>query len=347
MARFIPSAADRARLECFARPEILPIAATAGNKCSGPLSYLSWNVGPHDARVFWGPKKPYIIFGSNSRHTCFGMFLQDFRTLVDWKPLVFGQETFRLATELQRPGGWGVIEKNWFVWWDKDGVLYGHFDFLSEHGGRVFARLDGDGNSGRDLGPLVGYTGEKGTGEVKRGKKNRDVKCMERYFPKIPKGKPEDVHQATNSLRVTLCNRRKNEKGTMSEGHIHGNDEEKEEESECIPDSNNTVIMTIIHHKTFYDYHGQYEPYVVLFRQRKPFELYGISKKPLWIQGRERQSKTRSDMFYVASVNWRDRGLGYHGFLDDVVFLGFGIEDHASGGMDLTMGELLSGIGLC
>lgn len=105
--------------------------------------------------------------------------------------------------------------------------------------------------------------------------------------------------------------------------------------------------MTIVHHKTYYDYHGEYEPYVVLFRQRNPFELYGISKKPLWIRGRERQSAKRSDMFYVTSVSWREKGLGYHGFLDDVVFLGFGIEDRGSGGMDLTMGSLLEGVGLC
>ena len=294
-------------LKCTEWPDVLPIAATAGNKCTGDLMFMGWNIGPHDARVFYGPKKPFIMFGSNSRYACFGMFLQDFRVLVDWKPVTFGQESHRMATELQRPPPYGIVEKNWFIWWDKDDKMYAHYDFVPR---RVFAKLDHNGSAGKDLAPPAA---------------EHDRKCVDRYLPKIPK-ELEDIHQATNSLKITMCRR--------SDGS-------------CVPNNTNTLIMTIVHHKTYYDYHGEYEPYVVLFRQRKPFELYGISKKPLWIHGRERQSKKRSDMFYVASMNWKDRGRKYHGYLDDIVFLSFGIEDHRSGGIDVLASDLFGGLGLC
>lgn len=67
-------------LRCATPPEVLPIAATLSghNKCPPELGFMTWNVGPHDARVFWGPKRPFIIFGSNSKYACFGLFLQDF-----------------------------------------------------------------------------------------------------------------------------------------------------------------------------------------------------------------------------------------------------------------------------
>lgn len=220
-ASFITSpATGSVSLECIDHPETLPIAATPGSKCSGKLAYIAWNIGPHDARVFWGPKKPLVIFGSNSEHACFGMFLQDFRVLVDWKPVTFGEESWRLAKELERPPPWGVIEKNWFVWWDKEGAMYAHYEMFPRRG---FARVDGNGAAGGDLGGLVGrYTEEEegtgaGTGVEGRGRGrekekdwNRDTECMERYFPRLPRNGPEDIHQATNSLRVTLCNRRGN-----------------------------------------------------------------------------------------------------------------------------------------
>lgn len=112
------------RLRCNAPPVILPITLTMGDKCQGTLAFFGYNVGPHDARVFYGPKAPYTIFGSQSSFACFGQWLQDFRVLMDW-----GLETdnyaeeYRNAIEMQRPGKWGPIEKNWFVFWDKKGQI--------------------------------------------------------------------------------------------------------------------------------------------------------------------------------------------------------------------------------
>ena len=59
-------------LGCLEPPVILPIAATFGDKCVDDLAYFSLSIGPHDARVFYGPRMPYAIYGSNSAFTCFG-----------------------------------------------------------------------------------------------------------------------------------------------------------------------------------------------------------------------------------------------------------------------------------
>lgn len=298
---------------------------------------------------------------------------------------------YRLATELQRPPPYSVVEKNWFIFWDDQEKMYAHYEFLPT---RSFAKIDHSGAAGRNLAEVT---------------ESHDQKCLRRYLPKAEdmRHKPEDVHQATNSLSVVLCRRR---------------------DPECVPSSGNTVVMTIVHHKTYYDYHGEYEPYVVLFRGREPFEVFGVSKKPLWIQGKRRlrvrvrgqpergfphhgrgnvntedapaaehdalrggnlgredwhahgqgvegkgkkrvmvkkgglgigrppigipsigrkKKRTHSDMFYVSSINWRDRGRRHKGYLDDVVMLGFGIEDHGSGGMDVVVGDLIGGFGRC
>jgi hypothetical protein len=71
-------------LGCVEPPVILPIAATFGDKCVDDLEYFSLNIGPHDARVFYGPRTPFAIYGSNSAYTCFGQWMVDFRILVDW-----------------------------------------------------------------------------------------------------------------------------------------------------------------------------------------------------------------------------------------------------------------------
>jgi len=103
----------------------------------------------------------------------------------------------------------------------------------------------------------------------------------------------------------------------------------------------------VVQHKKFYDLHAEYEPYVVVFRQEAPFDIYGISRKPIWIHGRERMADGRTNMFYVVSINWKERGLRYHGYLDDVLFVAFGIEDKQTAGIDVVASDLLTGLGLC
>lgn len=309
-------------LACIESPLILPIATTFGDKCVGNLAYFGLNVGPHDARVFYGPGTPYAIYGSNSMYTCFGQWILDFSILVDWPYNRRSGREFRAATELQRPARYRPVEKNWFAFWDELGQMYIHYDVAPQ---RAFAQLNYDGSVGPDLASLA---------------KVSDDECMAMYMPSIGP-ELESIHQATNSLAITLCGRM---------------------DPSCEPNSLNTYILTIFQHKTFYSFHSVYEPYVMLFQQRAPFEIFAISSKPIWINGRGKPGQgkrpdamdadqsepwNQTEMFYVTSMSWKTQGQTYHGFRDDVLFIGFGIEDASTAGIDIVAGDLLEGLNFC
>lgn len=295
-------------LRCLQSPNILPVVPTKGGKCEGDLAYFNFNVGPHDARVVYGPDTPYIIYGSNSQFTCFGQFIQDFRELIDWRGREAGSDRFLVGTEMQRPLPWNAIEKNWFPFWDPFGQMYIHYDVSPK---RAFAQINADGSVGLDLSILT---------------EADDAKCIAKYFPPILNSL-ESIHQASNSLKITMC---------------------KRTDAICIANESNTFIFTIWQHKTFYNFHGVYEPYIMLFQEQAPFAMHAVSKKPLWIHGRKQQlDRDTSDMFYVTSIAWKRPGVTYHGYLDDELFIGFGIEDRESGAIDVTAEELMSRLGLC
>ncbi|KAI4141261.1 MAG: hypothetical protein LQ340_007685 [Diploschistes diacapsis] len=300
---------------------LLPLAPTSGDKCEGELDYFALNIGPHDARVFYGPKAPYVLYGSNSMFTCFGQWMQDLRVLIDWGVEMLAEERFRHAIELQRPPPYRPIEKNWFIFWDKHEQQYVHCDIAPN---RVIARLNNDGSVGQNLAPLAAYA---------------DGKCMARYMPMVTP-ELESIHQATNSLSITLCIR---------------------SDSFCDTNDTNTFIMTIFQRKRFYAFHSTYEPYVMLFRREPPFDIHAISQKAIWIRGRHRVNsgqvsnsvdggsryEKETEMFYVTSMNWKTQGQKYHGYLDDVLLLTFGIEDKNSAGIDVLASDLLQDLGLC
>ncbi|KAI1090820.1 hypothetical protein F5B19DRAFT_302912 [Rostrohypoxylon terebratum] len=306
---------ESTELSCLFPPIPLPVAATGSGKCEGELEYASLNVGPHDARVLYGPRTPFIIYGSNSQVTCFGQWIQDFGVLMNWNgdsgakdassnPEGREQEApFQLGTELRRPLPYSPMEKNWFLFWDPDGQMYAHYDIAPR---RVFAKIDADGSAGPDLAPLAAAS---------------DDKCMEGYMPK-PGPVHESVHQATNSLSITMCRR---------------------SDPNCSPSDANTFLFTVFQHKTFHNFHSVYEPYVLVFRRRAPFQVYGVSQRPFWVHGRD----SRDQMFYVTSISWKERGQKYHGYLDDILFLNFGIEDRDTAGIDVLAGDLLTELNLC
>ncbi|KAL3445128.1 hypothetical protein BJX65DRAFT_282351 [Aspergillus insuetus] len=339
---------SRETLRCTETPLILPIAATPSDatKCPPDTAFFTLSIGPHDARVFHGPEGPYTIYGSTSQFTCFGQWMLDFRLLVDWGVDTINDHGgfFRQPTELQRPfmEPYRSVEKNWFVFWDAGGQSHVHYDIAPS---RSFSQLQGDGSVGPDLAPQVAET---------------DNTCLRRLLPSIPTTpdpappgtNSESMHQATNALSITLCARA---------------------DPSCVPGPENTFILTIVQHKSFYRLHSTYEPYAVLFRAVEPFGIYGVSAKPVWISGRRapsppshsmppdpssqqdegsddnpmRSVKLESEMMYVTSISWKAHGQGYHGFVDDVLFIGFGIEDAATGVIDVRAGDLVDGIDLC
>lgn len=308
-------------LRCLKPPTMMPITATFSDHCHDDINFFRYNIGPHDARVFYGPKQPYVLYGSQSSFNCFGQWIQDFRMLVDWGLSLDHPKLFRSGTEVQRPGKYQRVEKNWFIFWDSDGAMYAHHDIAPT---RVFAKLSTDGSVGPDLGPTAALAG--------------DAKCMQKYMPKVAE-QLESIHQATNSLTITLCNRH---------------------DKSCRPTPQNTFVFTIFHHKSYYSYHSNYEPYVMLFDQQAPFAVHAISQKPIWINGRampgqgsrpswieKAEDWVQTEMFYITSMAWKQQGQKMHGFLDDVLFIAFGIEDSKTAGIDITAGELFKDLALC
>ncbi|KAI1619612.1 hypothetical protein EDD37DRAFT_596863 [Exophiala viscosa] len=295
--------------------------------------------GPHDARVFYGPDMPYILYGSDSAFSCLGMWLHDARTLLpDFDNLTRMDNPFGEPVDVQKPTPpYGETEKNYFVFWDLERKPYVHTDLMGgrhEEGVRQFAPLNADGSVGSDLAPAVAKA---------------DSLCMTNYMPRMGiRNDPdagfiryEAIHQASNSLSITLC---------------------KKSDLECMSKPNNTFIMVVFHHKTFYSWHAEYHPYIMLFQQSAPFAIHAISQKGIWMHGRTTLTNTtdakewrgrddlpvaHSEMFFVTNLSWKKHGLMYHGYLDDEVFLGFGIEDTRAGGIDVLAGDLLQDLAYC
>lgn len=315
---------DDGVLACVEPPGMLPIPATVGTKClNTEIEYLHNSIGPRDARVFYGPIKPYAIFGSNGvATTCLGQWIQDLRMLTDWGielEITADEETFHRPTELHRPGVYMPMEKNWFAFWDFKGSYYVHYDVSPR---RAFAKLNFDGTVGEDLAPLA----------------LDDAKCLQARMPDATRERAK-IHQATNSLAVTMCERA---------------------DPACAATEQNTFIFTLFHYKTYVDFHSVYEPYVMMFRQTAPFDLYAISQRPLWIHGRggegtgtkpnefkEGTEWNQTEMVYVTSISWKQKGMKYHGFIDDLLLIGFGVEDKHAGGIDVVAGDLFTDLGSC
>ncbi|KAF2486372.1 hypothetical protein BDY17DRAFT_246599 [Neohortaea acidophila] len=312
-------------LVCEGKPQAMAINTTVLGQCDGQMARVNEHFGPRDMRVFHGPNAPYVVYGSQSQFTCFGVWLQDARMLLDAFHMDSAlSKLFVQPTELRRPGRWKAIEKNFFIFWDKDDKMYVHNDLWPQ---RSFAKLEMDGSVGEDLAPAVAY---------------EDQVCYAKYMPHVA-AQQEWLQQATNALAITLC---------------------KREDPGCVPSDSNTFNMHIFHVKSNYAEHRIYEPYVMLFQRTAPFAIHAISQQPLWVSGREMltvesgsvqyEGKTESDIpeghterFYMTSVSWRTHGQRYHGYIDDVLFLGFGIEDSRAGAIDVLAGDILQDLAYC
>jgi hypothetical protein len=312
-------------LACSDPPVSLPIERTPDTFCPGDRF-----PGSHDPRIFYGPNAPYILYGSHSAHSCHGMWIQDLHHLLPEFNSSIDVEIFREPTDVQRPPPYREIEKNYFLFWDYENNTYVHQDISPE---RIFTSLYVNGSVSADLAPAA---------------RDTDEACLNRYMPKFGIRNVtgdgieyEAIHQTTNSLTITLCRRT---------------------DADCQPTNNNTFVMVIFQHKSYYSQHAEYFPYVMLFQQIAPFAIHALSTKSIWIHGRTaltRQTPSlifhpwkemptdHSEMFFVVSMSWKTRGQMYHGYMDDEMFLGFGIEDSVSAGIDILASDLLQDLGYC
>jgi hypothetical protein len=61
----------------------------------------------------------------------------------------------------------------------------------------------------------------------------------------------------------------------------------------------------------------------------------------------EGKTKDQTQFFYITSMSWKAHDQKYHGYIDDVIFVLFGIEDASTGGIDVVAGDLLKGLRVC
>lgn len=52
-------------------------------------------------------------------------------------------------------------------------------------------------------------------------------------------------------------------------------------------------------------------------------------------------------MFYITSMSWKSHAQKYHGYIDDVIFVAFGVEDTMAGVIDVLAGDLLQDLAFC
>ena len=214
-----------------------------------------------------------------SRYACFGLWVIDLRSLYPALHELLSSppdrftlgplKSYSTLTELTRnpAADRGQIEKNWMIFYTASGESYIHYDLSDTKGGprgRTFAKLLGNGLSTPNLtdpleSPCLQELGENEPDMAKRGGR---------------------WHQATNSLRVILCDR--SEKG-------------------CAPTPTNQVFVSLVHRK-FANYLKlplRYERYFIVWEARPPFHMLGVSKYPVLMA-----NETASG--WTAEQNWDD-----------------------------------------
>lgn len=191
------------------------------------------------------------------------------------------------------------MEKNWLLFFPASGESYLHYDLSDPHGGprgRTFAKLIGSGFTTTNLTDPYEISCIRGLDANETHPAMRD----------------ESWHQATNSLRLILCDR---------------------SDANCKPERNNTVFFAVVHRKfqNFFSLPLRYERYFIVWAATPPFTMLGISQHPILLA-----NETASG--WPPPENWTDDPINvekvaqtkvrYHGNVTDP-------EKNAMGGKDL------------
>ncbi|KAK9459716.1 uncharacterized protein V1516DRAFT_628205 [Lipomyces oligophaga] len=303
-------------------------------------SFLALAQGQTDPRLFFSALgEPLMIFGTNGHHNCLGQFIVDLRVLVPGfdKKMHLSKVPIRYPrlTEIPRVD-LEELEKNWFLMYDPldSNKEYVHYDYLN-----------------RDFSPLINDSSLT----TSRSSSRSIVDNLLVDYSESTKS-ANDIHQATNSLLVTLC------------------------DFPCIPTIHNTVLIEIVHLKLMHSLTLYYRRYVVVMNATAPFEILGRTENLMYA------GTSLTEMVYTVSMVWdKDNFAGhepwnekihggqeiwfalktnraatnsmsadslmdssnlYHGWLNDMVLINFGIKDSDSGCIHVRARELLDCIRL-
>ncbi|RBR11212.1 uncharacterized protein FIESC28_09096 [Fusarium coffeatum] len=295
-------------------------------------------IGPEDMKLFWTRTgEPLLIFTHqvDDEVMCQGQFIIDVRAAMPELEQALGAETaallppirFAEPTSLHREAPEGEEnhpryqrEKNWAL---------AQSPFTSDQELLLMV----------EPGQLYRYTSAEDPVELVVSEKDQISIVQEPYPPtadktwhsKLSKTCMHDVmlderhvHQSSPMLSVTLCNR-----GT------------------CEPNEQNTIMMGIVQRRqdppnapfTWYDRR------VAVYESAPPYRMISVSKK-LTYHGESdgRYVWTGSMSYYTNQTVFPPSN---HGFLDDEVWLGFGIKDAAAGWLDVRARDLVADHYLC
>lgn len=297
-------------------------------------------IGPEDMKLFWTRKgEPLLIFTYhvNDKVLCQGQFIIDVRAAVPELELVLGEEyakkmppiQFKTPVGLRRQPPPGQEshpryqrEKNWAPaqspFNDEDELL-----FMVEPS------------------QLFRWTEDNKPVEEVVAKKDQ-VSAVEAPYP--IGAKPEDtwhsskkmtcmhdvmlsdnnVHQSSPMLSLTLCNR-----------------------GECEPDEQNTVMLGMVQRRRDSREAGYlwYDRRIAAYSAAPPYNMVSVSRKLSYHGEMDGRYIWTGSMVYFA--NKTGEFPRNHGFLDDEIWLSFGIKDSAAGWIDIKARDLITDHYLC
>ncbi|KAL6721836.1 hypothetical protein ACLMJK_000941 [Lecanora helva] len=268
-------------MRCATPPTTLSVPPTPAEKCEGKFMEYADIPGFHDPRMFWSGKgEPLMMVNTQSRYACFGLWLIDLRSLYPsldsllasspTLPSLGPLKSYPTLTELTRnPANTrSQIEKNWFLFFPVNGESYIHYDLSPPGGGprgRTFAKLLGNGLTTTNLTDSL------------------EQPCLRKIMETEEAGPVKQGgswHQATNALRLILCNR---------------------SDHKCQARNENTVFFAVIHRKfpNWLKLPLRYERFFMVWQATAPFNMLGVSKHPILMA-----NETASG--WSASENWSD-----------------------------------------
>ncbi|RSL91138.1 hypothetical protein CEP51_000356 [Fusarium floridanum] len=297
-------------------------------------------IGPEDMKLFWTRKgEPLLIFTYqvNSEVLCQGQFIVDVRAALPELERVLGEEyskkmppiQFKTPVGLRRqpPSGQESHpryqrEKNWAPaqspFSNEDELL-----FMVEPG-QLFRWT-------KDDEPVEEVVAEKdqvsaveapypiGVEPEDTWHSDEKMTCMHDVMLS-----DKNVHQSSPMLSLTLCNR-----------------------GDCEPDEQNTVMLGMVQRRrdTWEAGYLWYDRRIAAYSAAPPYNMVSVSRKLSYHGEVDGQYIWTGSMVYF--TNQTDEFPRNHGFLDNEIWLSFGIKDSAAGWIDIKARDLITDHYLC
>lgn len=278
-------------------------------------------IGPEDMKLFWTREgAPLLIFTMqvNDSNRCQGMSLVDARASVPELATAIGDHAwqmppiqFKQPTGLRRQAS-AEREKNWAPFqspFSKDNDE----PFLMVEPGRVFRWT----TTSEPVEHII--VESEPAVEAPYSLRATEKTCVQDIMM------TDNVHQSTPILALTLCDRGK-----------------------CKPHDNNTVLIGMVHRRhdiPIYPF-TRYERRTVVYAATPPYKMMSVSKKLIYHGEMNGGFIWTGSMVYVLNSTGvlHDRS---HGFLDDEIWLSFGVDDSAPGWLDIEARDLVRDHYLC